>query len=364
MSVAFLLASLGVGVNAYATSGACSYHDGVNCNAGAASDGSVICNDGWTDSSVQYSAMTECGNNGYCDFGAKCKDDILDYYNGYTTFGGYHWFYNLKMDEYYYSIYGKAIGYDFTWTMQCIEDLNREEEARGAYSGYGNQLQTCTQRQKDAFSTASWRACFETKEACDTEYQKAFANKMAKMSETSKVSVTVEKEIPSIDESIPENSHYQLGEREGYKYNWTCDSGYEETKDSCMKIKLPENAKLSGFGNEWVCEAGYQKAADGKKCVAIEVPANASLSIGSKRGWKCNYGYNYAADGTGCSPIRLPKFAKLSDSGTYWNCVDGFVKMGDRCSVDLFYYRFWIIGGVAALVVTIGSLLYFKRRKR
>jgi hypothetical protein len=43
-----------------ATSGACSYHDGVDCSAGADWDGSVICNDGWRDSSVQYSNMTSC----------------------------------------------------------------------------------------------------------------------------------------------------------------------------------------------------------------------------------------------------------------------------------------------------------------
>lgn len=34
--------------------GACSGHDGVNCAAGPDSDGSVICNDGWEDSSVDY----------------------------------------------------------------------------------------------------------------------------------------------------------------------------------------------------------------------------------------------------------------------------------------------------------------------
>lgn len=34
--------------------GACSSHGGVNCAAGADSDGSVICHDGWEDSSVEY----------------------------------------------------------------------------------------------------------------------------------------------------------------------------------------------------------------------------------------------------------------------------------------------------------------------
>ena len=35
-------------------SGACSYHGGVDCTAGPDTDGSVICNDGWRNSSVTY----------------------------------------------------------------------------------------------------------------------------------------------------------------------------------------------------------------------------------------------------------------------------------------------------------------------
>lgn len=48
--------------NIQATSGACSYHNGVNCYAGADYDGSVICNDGWRDSTVRYDSMEICDN--------------------------------------------------------------------------------------------------------------------------------------------------------------------------------------------------------------------------------------------------------------------------------------------------------------
>ena len=44
----------------FATAGACSNHDGVNCAAGPSSDGSVICNDGWSDSTVQYGDEKAC----------------------------------------------------------------------------------------------------------------------------------------------------------------------------------------------------------------------------------------------------------------------------------------------------------------
>jgi len=45
-----------------AVSGACSYHGGVNCSLGPDFDDSVICNDGWSDSSVNYWDMVECKN--------------------------------------------------------------------------------------------------------------------------------------------------------------------------------------------------------------------------------------------------------------------------------------------------------------
>ena len=49
----------------FATSGACSYHGGVDCAAGPQADGTVICNDGWTGSSVSYDSMAECSSYSY-----------------------------------------------------------------------------------------------------------------------------------------------------------------------------------------------------------------------------------------------------------------------------------------------------------
>ena len=46
--------------HASATSGSCSSHGGVACSLGSDYDGSVICNDGWRDSSVSFSDSDEC----------------------------------------------------------------------------------------------------------------------------------------------------------------------------------------------------------------------------------------------------------------------------------------------------------------
>lgn len=59
-----------------ATSGACSGHQGVNCNAGPDWDGSVICNDNWRDSSVSYYSMKMCENtfdNSCRGYSPSCK---------------------------------------------------------------------------------------------------------------------------------------------------------------------------------------------------------------------------------------------------------------------------------------------------
>lgn len=58
ITILFILTSS----SALATSGACSNHKGVNCGAGPDYDGSVVCNDGWRDSTVLYANNKECTN--------------------------------------------------------------------------------------------------------------------------------------------------------------------------------------------------------------------------------------------------------------------------------------------------------------
>lgn len=47
-------------LSANAISGACSWHNGVNCAAGPTYDGKVVCNDSWVNSSVFFSDADEC----------------------------------------------------------------------------------------------------------------------------------------------------------------------------------------------------------------------------------------------------------------------------------------------------------------
>ena len=75
----------------FATSGACSYHGGVNCSSGPGPSGKVVCNDGWEDSSVWYGDASAC-NAGKSDL--EVLSGICRYYSGWT---GY---YKGRLDKY------------------------------------------------------------------------------------------------------------------------------------------------------------------------------------------------------------------------------------------------------------------------
>jgi len=59
----FIVYSIFVTKDAFATPGACSAHGGVNCSMGMQPNGKVYCNDGWTDSIVSYDFTAMCQNN-------------------------------------------------------------------------------------------------------------------------------------------------------------------------------------------------------------------------------------------------------------------------------------------------------------
>ncbi len=72
LSLIFVLV-LSIPTIAGATSGACSYHSGVNCGRGWQADGTVYCNDNWTGSMVYYDFMLMCEDE---KFAPECVDYI------------------------------------------------------------------------------------------------------------------------------------------------------------------------------------------------------------------------------------------------------------------------------------------------
>jgi len=146
-----------------ATSGACSWHGGVNCAAGADWDGSVICNDGWRNSSVSYYSMVKCqGSYDYPSYSPSIPDCPFNSYydsisgsckcySGYVASGGKC----ISADQYCRDLYGFnarhniltdscecSYGYVFSGN-RCV---NGDIHCRGKYgihSSYNSLSESC-----------------------------------------------------------------------------------------------------------------------------------------------------------------------------------------------------------------------------
>lgn len=96
-----------------ASSGACSGHGGVNCSVGADSDGSVICNDGWRDSTISYSRASECDDSRFVQI------DDLDEYNN-------------KMDEIQIKCDSEKISIENSYNKIIAENQQKNLDSRNS----------------------------------------------------------------------------------------------------------------------------------------------------------------------------------------------------------------------------------------
>jgi hypothetical protein len=98
---------------AFAVSGACSSHGGVNCSAGASSSGNAVCNDGW-ESSTSYYNTDECKTNitDYC---------ILPHIYGCTEESSYTQDQDLCAQ---YQAQGVSTNYFCIQAIQCRSEID------------------------------------------------------------------------------------------------------------------------------------------------------------------------------------------------------------------------------------------------
>ena len=124
---------------------------------------------------------------------------------------------------------------------------------------------------------------------------------------------------------VPENA---LATGSSYGRGWECRRGYREVNETCIVIKIPENAYLNASGVRWECNRGFREF--DKACVAINVPENGYLTesdFGS--GWKCERGFQ--AKGEMCIPVELPANAHIDFSGSDWDCDRPYEKHKGGC---------------------------------
>ncbi len=111
--------------SAQATSGACSYHGGVNCAAGPGTYGQAICNDGWTGSSVSYSSMVMCSG-----YSTQPSCPILSSYDSLS--GG------CKCN------YGYVTSTDVLGNQSCVSGYSKCTSQMGSGAQYDSISNTCS----------------------------------------------------------------------------------------------------------------------------------------------------------------------------------------------------------------------------
>ncbi len=92
---------------------------------------------------------------------------------------------------------------------------------------------------------------------------------------------------------------------------------------------VPENAKAKSYGDGWECNIGYRLRGDA--CTAVIVPENAyetNRTYGP--GWNCHHGFRESDDAT-CVAVVVPEGGFLDPSGERWDCLRGFLKVGNTC---------------------------------
>jgi hypothetical protein len=122
-------------------------------------------------------------------------------------------------------------------------------------------------------------------------------------------------------QSIPDNASPNR-----FGGGWSCNRGYAQSGNRCVKVIPPENASLNYLGNGWQCTRSYYQS--GQSCVHVAVPEHAALdSLG--HGWQCNRGFYQT--GQSCSPVAVPENASLDYLGHGWQCNPGFSRSGASC---------------------------------
>lgn len=148
---------------AYAKSGACSWHGGVNCSYGRDYDGSVICNDGWKDSSTLYEFTKKCqedSGQSYFSYWLLYQDML----KGVCQGTGYSWI--LSMDDVNkHSLYynpEEPGGFD---TFKCIDDQEAQTEKYGFSNSWSNHLVYCSQLHVDEQNYIAVKKAYEERKA-------------------------------------------------------------------------------------------------------------------------------------------------------------------------------------------------------
>lgn len=269
--ILFFIATTFFGLSkvAYATSGACSFHSGVNCNRGWQSDGRVYCNDGWTDSIVFYDYMTMCKNY---QFAPEC----VDYINGRDK---YIENINVMIDKALDSMVNADMGNPYV--------AQREQN-------YINYLYAMKNRQIQRYNEIA-SICTDNINKAKIEYLNTLKIKIC-----------------------PANSTNING-------SCSCDTGYVWDENRTICVTQPSTgSSLVNYVEETLLE--LNKTLDKAEQKNLICPPNSVLNTDNK--CYCNNGYTFL--GSKC--IQIPPNAHAVNTiNDAWLCDEGYREINDGC---------------------------------
>lgn len=286
-----------------ATSGACSYHSGVNCYAGADWDGSVICNDGWRDSSVSYSSMVMCqGSTGYSN--AYSTTPTCPSMSSYS--------YLSKSCECYS---GYIVGTDYLGKQACV---SANSKCTTDY-GYGAQYDSLSNQCECRYGYIMYGGkCIDDDQYCSNTYSyfNASYNSLYKKCECDYGYIYDGASCVSESDYCRKNYSYSNSRYNSLLNKCECNYGYEYNGTSCISkssysnigsysgsYSCPANSTL-GSDNTCYCNSGFQVDASKTGCVKIACPDLINGYLSSDGKCYCNNGYQWDSNKNQCIKIE------------------------------------------------------------
>ncbi len=250
-----------------ATSGACSWHNGVNCSVGADLDGSVICNDGWRDSSVSYNFVEECNDSASCS--------LIEEINLIEEYGA-------EQD-----------------LLKAKEILNEKEELIEKMGDYYFKLSETSDLAEQQFLTN------------EINYILGMIEANCKMALTLRLSLESKK---------IEEGYFRQKIAEEQEYQSELERLENELKNAEEEKKIQEAKKFQAFEDE------LEKLQDELNNLSV-CPLNSFLTNDNK--CQCNVGYQLNSTKNGCVKMLCPANSTVSSYSCV--CNEGYIKKNNKC---------------------------------
>lgn len=324
-----------------ATSGACSWHGGVNCSKGRQADGTVYCNDAaWTDSIVLYEYTVKCQkvvNDSCGGYSPSCKylndlnllenkkkearEKIEKMLKGLEAITNKNSF--LKSAEIDLTIkLGRLSGNYIDYMCNCLII----DELITIYGKADNQATVIQPTNPDSLNK---------KEVICPEYSHESNGKCI----CSAGFLMNNNECISVYEAARNSLLDAYNKIQKNKPIKRCVDGYQwdKYKNICKRVNnCPQNSSWGDGGdNTCYCNTGYEWNNAKTSCIPIEnkkntaCPINSSLLISNNLCY-CNFGY--APFNSKC--VRVPEHAHAANNNAdAWLCDDGFTEIDNTCVI-------------------------------